>query len=86
LGFEIDTFNMNLTVPAAKFAWAIDFLAEFLLSVLHTAREASSIIWRLVPMEPALGPFVLFCQRLALIRVVIEERVDVDARSLPQAS
>jgi hypothetical protein len=70
LGFEIDTLDMTLTVPAAKFARVKDFVTEFLLSAHHTAREASSVIGQLIAMEPALGPSVLFGTRLVLIEVM----------------
>jgi hypothetical protein len=46
-----------------------NFLQDFLLLPHHTAREASSVIGRLVAMEPALGPSVLFGTRLTLIEV-----------------
>jgi hypothetical protein len=70
LGFEINTVDMTVTVPAAKLARVKNFLQDFLLSPHHTAREASSVIGRLVAMEPALGPSVLFGTRLTLIEVV----------------
>jgi hypothetical protein len=57
LGFEIDTVDMTVTVPAAKFARVKNFLQDFLLSPHHTASEASSVIGRLVAMEPALRAF-----------------------------
>jgi hypothetical protein len=70
LGFEIDTVDMTVTVPVAKFARVKNFLQEFLLLPRHTVREASSVIGRLVAMEPTLGPSMLFGTRLVLIKVV----------------
>jgi hypothetical protein len=70
LGFNIDTSTMMVFVAEHKMAHVLSLLEEFISALRHTVREVSSMVGKLVSLEPALWTEILVPTRLALIEVV----------------
>jgi hypothetical protein len=70
LGFVIDTEHMMVQVPAKKLARIRKILDDFMKTHRHKVRDITSVIGKLVSLEPALGRSILVGTRLATIAIV----------------
>jgi hypothetical protein len=61
---------MMVFLPEHKMAHVLSLLEEFISALRRTVREVSSMVGKLVSLEPALGTEILVSTRLALIEVV----------------
>jgi hypothetical protein len=75
LGFCIDTEEMAVYVPELKLARVLGILDAFMQRRRHRVKDISSVIGKLISLEPALGRSVLVGTRLATIQIVVATEV-----------
>jgi hypothetical protein len=85
LGFIIDTNRMIVEVPGPKLTRIRKILGDFLKTRRHKVRDNSSIVGKLVSLEPAWGRSILVGTRLATMAIVAATEVSdvVKKRSSP---